>query len=105
MFRLVLQTALPTEETSCCDYPEVLEELQSQEVLPGHQERLLQTAGTHQGPGAEQEDEVLRAGLVEGSSQTSGPEVHVAGTAPAAHAAQVVCRASRLAMRTAARTA
>ena len=45
--RLVLQASIPAEKASChCD-PEVLAELQGQEVLPRHQERILQAAGSH----------------------------------------------------------
>ena len=44
---MVLQASIPAEKASChCD-PEVLEELQGQEVLPRHQERILQAAGSH----------------------------------------------------------
>ena len=94
MFRLVLQTPLPTEETSCCDYPEVLEELQSQEVLPGHQERLLQTAGPHQGPGAEQEvqagagDDSQTAGQVQGLPCQAVPAEREVGRGVPAEAGQ-----------------
>ena len=53
--RLVLQTTVPPEEEGCYRYPEVLEELQSQEVLPGHQERILQAPGPHQVQGPDQQ--------------------------------------------------
>ena len=53
--RLVLQTTVPPEEEGCDRYPEVLEELPGQEVLPGHQERVLQTAGPHQVQGPDQQ--------------------------------------------------
>ena len=36
--RLVLQTPFPKDEESCSDNSEVLEELQSQEILPNSQE-------------------------------------------------------------------
>ena len=45
---MVLQATISPEKESCNCYPEVLEKLQNQEVLLGHQERLLQTAGSHQ---------------------------------------------------------
>ena len=55
--RLVLQASVPAVKASCYCDPEVLAELQSQEVLPRHQERLLPTAGPHPVSGSEQQAE------------------------------------------------
>ena len=55
ILRLVLQTSVPPEKASCpCD-PKVLAELQGQEVLPRHQERILSAPGRHPLPGSDQQ--------------------------------------------------
>ena len=55
ILRLVLQTSVPPEKASSHRDPKVLAELQSQEVLPRHQERILPAPGCHPLPGSDRQ--------------------------------------------------